>query len=131
DISTPTTAYPLYGPTLHWPIEIPAHHYEQYAGPPPPTTDPYAYRLAAPSMANHSNLVTCLTGLPVGRRDGTNTPTAPPFETSRTRVVGSQGRRGDLPKTNPLGFTETFVTIVRCQSPVPTMSQYILSCEES
>ncbi|EGD93076.1 hypothetical protein TESG_08263 [Trichophyton tonsurans CBS 112818] len=91
DISTPTTAYPPYGPALHWPIEIPAHHYEQYAGPPPPTTDPYAYRLAAPSMANHSNLVTCRTGLPVGRRDGTNTPTAPPFETSRTRVVGSQG----------------------------------------
>ncbi|GBF60385.1 C2H2 type master regulator of conidiophore development [Trichophyton mentagrophytes] len=57
-------------------------------------TDPYVYRLAAPSENG----------------DGTNTLKAPLFETSRTRVVGLQGRRRDLPTTNLPDRTEILIT---------------------
>ncbi|KAM5502135.1 hypothetical protein McaMca56_001575 [Microsporum canis] len=86
---THTAVYPLHDPT-----KLPAHHYEQYINLPPPTTDPYACRLTAPSKDG----------------DGTNTPTALPFETSRARVVGPQGQRGDLPITNLPERTEILVT---------------------
>lgn len=85
---THTAVDPLLDPT-----NLPTYYYEQYVGP-PPMTDPYAYRLAAPSENG----------------DGTNTLKTPLFEASRTSVVGLQGRRGDPPNTNLSERTEILIT---------------------
>lgn len=111
---THTATYPLQNPAklphhyahtaiypLHNPTKLP-HHYEQYVNLPLPATDPCARRLTALSKDG----------------DGTNKPTTPPFETLRTRVVGLQGRRGDLPNTNlPIRRKISVTTDGRAQCP--------------